>query len=575
MKGEYAMRLLIITILSGAIIGFSLSCTKTDNKVAARVGKDAITVKMIKDQYLAITPAARADLKTIDEKEAFAKDIVSKEILKLEALKMGLDRLPEVTRAGQSALTRQAWQSFYEEQVRSQAKITDQELQALYAKQRTTYHLAWILVRAKMLADELVRRVQNGEDFGKIASTYSIDPSRTQNGDTGFRSLGTMPAAVEEKIMAMSPGETSGVIPYEDYYVILKLIEKKEQEPAPFEQSREGLEAMLRVDKETAKQRELAREIKKAYDLTFNQGAVDLIVSKTNALYQSADTPLGKVPEFSDEELDREIGKWKGGVWKIKNYVASINSLRDYMRPGRGADRASIESMVGDYITGELWRAEIKAKGYETRPEVVKAANRATEETVVSALHDQLIKDVKVDDETVKAFYDEHKAEMMTEPGARIAIIVLKDEAEAKAVYDQLKGGTKFETLARQKSADVETGKDGGELARPLYRQEIEQFPDVQEVLNNLQVGAYSTPIEIPPGFGAEGYMMIKLLERIEARQMELAEIKEMLTPQVLQLEQDKAFAAWLKSKMEEHKVEIYPDALNAVDFTQLKNQGT
>lgn len=568
------MRRLFGVPLLLAIAALSLSCTKADNKVVARIGEDAITVKMIEDDYLAMSPAARPDLKTIDEKEAFAKDIVAKEVLKREAQKRGLDRLPEVAQGRQDALMRKAWQTFYEEMVRGKVNIAEKDLQDLFAKDKYDYQMGWIFVRSKQLAEEIEGRLKQGEDFGKLASAFSIDPSRAQNGDIGLRAPGTMPGPIDEKLTSMSPGETSGIIPYDTYYVIVKVYAKQEREATTFDQARDGLEAMIRANGENTRQREIIAQMKKDYDLTFNEAAVDLIVAKTKALYPAADVPPGKIPEFSDEEQDRELARWKGGTWKVKNYMDSINGLPDYVRPGYGADTGMVKSVIGDFVTGELWKAEISNKGYETRPEAVRAGERAVEEAIITALHDDLTKDVTLDDVQLQTFYDEHKQELITEPETRIAVIIAADDPGAKAIYDQLQAGANFADLAKTKSIDAASGQNGGELARPLYKEEIEQMPDLQQVLDTLKVGTYSAPMPVPVGFGPAGSMVVRLLERIEPRQMLFDEIKEPLHERALQLEQDKKFSDWLKARMDEYKVEIFPDALSVINFEDLKQQG-
>jgi len=160
----------------------------------------------------------------------------------------------------------------------------------------------------------------------------------------------------------------------------------------------------------------------------------------------------------------------------------------------------------------------------------------------------------------------------VTEPAVRIAVIVSADSAESKKIYDQLGAGAKFETLAVDKSIDQATAPNGGEVT--LYNQEIEQFPDLQEVLSNLNPGAYSTPMPVPAGFVSAGFMVVKVLEKIDARPLALEEIQEELGRRVLMLEQDKVFGDWLKSKMDEYKVEIYPDGLNSIEFERLKGMG-
>lgn len=566
-------RALMICLLA-VICGLALSCTKTDKKAAARIGNTVVTVGMVKDEYLGISPSARPDLKTIDEKESFAKDVVAKEILKMEARSRAIDRLPEVTQTRASALSRRAYQAFYEEEIKAKVAVTEKEIQDLFAKQQKSYHLAWILVRSKSLAEEISRRIRQGEDFGALAAAYSIDGSRSQNGDIGMRMLGTLPPPVEERILTMSPGEVSEAIPYDSYGVVVKLLEIQPGEVKPLEEVRGNLETVARAAGENSRQREIVAQLRKNYGLVLNAATVDMVAAKTAALHQSADAPAGTIPEFSDEEMDREIATWKGGVWKVRDYVQSLENMRDYMRPGHGVDRDGIESLVGDFVTGQLWGLEIKDKGYETRPEVVKAADRATEEVMITLVHDELVKDVKLDEGKIRTFYEENKAELVTEPSVRIAVIVSADSAESKKIYDQLGTGAKFDALAREKSIDQATAPNGGELMRPLYKQEIEQFPDLEEVVNNLAVGGYSTPMPVPAGLGPAGFMVVKVLEKIDTRPLALEEIEEEMGRRVLMLEQDKVFGDWLKSKMDEYKVEIFPDGLNAIDFERLKAQG-
>jgi peptidyl-prolyl cis-trans isomerase C len=568
------MKRVYLAVVCLAAVCLLLSCAKTDNKVVVRVGEQKITVKMIKDEYLAVSPASRPDLKTIEEKENFVKDIAAKETMMLEAQMRGLDRLPEVAQERANGTARRAWQSLYEELVRAKVTVTDADLQAIYARQNYAYHLGWIFVRSASLAQQLVERIHRGESFEQLAATYSIDSSRSQNGDIGNRTLGSLPPPLDEAVLGMSPGQVSGAIPYDSYCVVLKLYEKTAAPQGTFEESREGLQAIGQAMAEGVRQREIAAQLRKDYKLELNPAVVDLIVAKTAAANPTPGGVPGQIPEFSDEEMSRELARWDGGAWPVRTYVERIGGVRDFMRPGYGVDREIVQSLVGDFITGELWQAELKKKGFDTRPEAIQAGQRAAEEVILTALHDDVVKDVKVDDARITSFYDEHKAELVTESATRIAVIVSADEAASKSVHDQLAAGAKFETLAAEKSVDQATAPNGGELMRPLYKQETEQFPDFQQALDQLSAGAYSSPIPVPPGFGPAGYMIVKVLERIEPRQLTLEEIGQDLRERVLAMEQDRVFGEWLTGKMTEFKVEIFPDVLSLVDFEALKSQG-
>jgi parvulin-like peptidyl-prolyl isomerase len=569
-KGEINMERRLFLVFLIPLVALVLSCSKSEEEVVAQLGDQPITAGTIKDEYLSITPGARPVLETIEEREQFVRDVLSKEILKLEALNAGLDNLPEVKQARQNALRRKAWEIYYDENVRSRVDVSEDELRDVYETQRYRYNLGWIFVRSRALAEELAGRIRAGEDFREIASKYSIDASRMRGGDIGTRALGTLPAGVEEMISKMKPGEVNGPLEYGGHYILVKLYDMDDSEPPDFETLRQGLISMVRTRKENALQRELAVELKREYDLQFHDDVVDMIVSKTQALYPTEADP-GKIPEFSDEELARVVAEYQGGEWRVMTYVDRLKAQAEFVRPAYGVDSETIKNIVGDFVTGELWMREIETKGYDQRPEVTRAAERATEEALITMMHQQVVKDVEVDEGKLREFYEENKAELVSEARVDLAVITTQTEGEARAVYEALRAGADFAEMARERSFDQVSGAEGGKLRGSLYQRQLEAFPEVEELVEELDVNEYAEPIPMPAGFMAGEYLIVKVLGKTPSEQLDFEEIKSMLGERVLQLEQDKAFGAWLAARMGEYQVEIYPEPLSQIDFAALR----
>jgi len=459
--------------------------------------------------------------------------------------------------------------------VKSQVKVAEADVQDLYEKQRYSYHLLWIFLRSQALADQVSRRIAAGEDFGRLAEIYSMDPSRSRGGDIGARPLGTLPQSVEDIVSALSPGEVTDPIVYDSYYVIIKLLDKTEQEVPDLESARLGLEAMIRMRAETALQRKMAAEIKDKYDLTFVPEALETIARKTRELYPSEDVKLGLIPEFSDEELDRTLLKYKGGEWLISTYVEKIKMQPPSLRPGYGTDSETIKSVIGDFITGELWMVEIENDGYTQRPEVLSLANRVREEAMITALHDELVRNVEVKDEDLKKFYEEQKSQMVSEASVQLAVITTETEEEAADIHRMLDAGADFGDLAVERSFDRNTGANGGVLRGQLFKRQLEMFPDVETVIDGLAEGSYSGVVPMPMGLFPGNYGIFKLLARNESRQLTFEEVKAKLGETALQAAQDEAFGQWLTTKMEEYDVEIYPAGLEAIKFSKLRGQSS
>jgi len=564
------MKKAIMALCLVALAAFSLTCGSSEDKAVARIGGQTMTAAMLKEHYLAISEEARPALMTLEEQEQFAQDVVSKEILVTEARKMGIDKLPEVSRATSNAIQRKAWEVFYQEQVKSQVKVAEEDVRDLYEKQRYSYHLLWIFLRSQAQADEVSGRLAAGEDFSRLAEIYSMDPSRARGGDIGARPLGTLPQSVEDTVNALSPGEVTDPIVYDSYYVIIKLLDKTEQEVPDFENSRPGLEAMIRMRAETARQREMAAEIKEKYGLTFVPDALETIAMRTRELYSSEDVKTGLVPEFSDEELARNLADYQGGEWRIRTYTEKLQMQAPSMRPGYGTDSEAVASVIGDFITGDLWMVEIQNEGYTKRPEVLALATRVREEAMITALHEELVRNVEVTEDNLRDFYEEQKSKLVSEGSVRLAVITLETEDEASEVHRLLDAGGSFEDLAMERSFDRNSGENGGVLRGLLFDRHLEVFPDVEMVIEGLAVGSYSEAVPVPVGFLPGDYAIFKMLERKEPRQMTFEEVSAELSDEALQFEQDRAFGQWLVEKMEEYEVEIYPAGLEAIKFHKL-----
>lgn len=95
---------------------------------------------------------------------------------------------------------------------------------------------------------------------------------------------------------------------------------------------------------------------------------------------------------------------------------------------------------------------------------------------------------------------------------ARVRIILLGNEADAKNAENVLKNGGDFIQLARERSIDRQTGEQGG-LLPPLSRVE---FPDLWRAIADLKPGGTTAPVKL-----ADGYAILKLEQRLPASQQD------------------------------------------------------
>jgi len=94
-------------------------------------------------------------------------------------------------------------------------------------------HARHVLLPTREQAEEVLARLQAGEDFAYLAREYSEDISSRENGgDVGFFPRGVMPPEVEEVAFSMEVGETSEIVETEFGFHIVQVLEREEREIA-------------------------------------------------------------------------------------------------------------------------------------------------------------------------------------------------------------------------------------------------------------------------------------------------------------------------------------------------------
>ena len=137
------------------------------------------------------------------------------------------------------------------------AKITDDEIRASYDKEVAAtppvneVHARHILVKTKEEAEALIKELDGGADFQKLANEHTSDPSgKTTGGDLGFFGPGQMVPEFETAAFALDPGSyTKEPVQSQFGWHIILVEDKRAQQPPAFEQVKDQLRSMVLRDK--------------------------------------------------------------------------------------------------------------------------------------------------------------------------------------------------------------------------------------------------------------------------------------------------------------------------------------
>ena len=126
-----------------------------------------------------------------DARAAARTELITEEVLAQQARKEGLDKKPAVS--DQLAFqTREILSRAYLEDYFDKNPVTDEGLKSAYEWNRANgkiveYHVRQILVPTSEQAQQLLERLNKGEDFAALAKQYSQDPGgQNTGGDIGW-----------------------------------------------------------------------------------------------------------------------------------------------------------------------------------------------------------------------------------------------------------------------------------------------------------------------------------------------------------------------------------------------------
>jgi peptidyl-prolyl cis-trans isomerase C len=96
---------------------------------------------------------------------------------------------------------------------------------------------------AESKVKETIERLNKGEDFAKLATTLTEDPSGKQNGgDLGYFTREQMVPEFSEVAFSLPKGQISGPVKTQFGWHVLKVEDRRKREPPPFEQVRDEIQ---------------------------------------------------------------------------------------------------------------------------------------------------------------------------------------------------------------------------------------------------------------------------------------------------------------------------------------------
>lgn len=211
--------LCMVALAGTALAQTSSQASQPDNsQVVARVNGAAITRG---DMLLAQQswPQQYRNLPLDQVWKPLLKQVINSRLIAQAAQKDGLEKT-DAYKQQMAELSDEVLQQLYVKGI-VEKKITDQALHDAYKKWAAKYvasgaaeevHARHILVKTEAEAKTVIKRLNNGEDFAKIAKEVSIGPSAANGGDLGWFHRTDMVPKFADAAFALKDGQISAPV---------------------------------------------------------------------------------------------------------------------------------------------------------------------------------------------------------------------------------------------------------------------------------------------------------------------------------------------------------------------------
>jgi peptidyl-prolyl cis-trans isomerase C len=251
----------------------------------------------------------------------------------------------------------------------------------------------------------------------------------------------------------------------------------------------------------------------------------------------------------------------------------TVGELEDIIAKKLPRVRAQIAAdgrlaLLDEVIQYDLLAQEAQRRGYHERPLVIEAAKRTAIEQLAATEFNVAPDSISAED--VARVHEAHRAEQSRPAWRRASEIVVDSEADARALIAELKGADRirFAEIARQRSRDPRTARQGGELG--FFDSEGKQPQGESAGVPEAVAGAVFAlspvgTIASEPVAHDGVFSVIMLTGEMPAFSKSLAKEQRSIRDQLAQERTSRAIEARLTALRDEYKPELHPELLNAI----------
>ncbi len=502
------------------------SCSKqkvTDRTEVATVGPRKITAHDFRIGYELAPPGEKKKTANIlERKRAYLNKMVENNLLTIAGEERELDKTTDMQKLLKWYEKQEVIRELYRRVVHNKVKVSDEEARAAYKFFNEKLYLRQMIFKSRAEAEKVYRRIQQGEDFEKIAMerarsqqelNHILTPQEFHWGD------------LEERMEAAAYGlnlmETSAPIKTDIGYHLVQLVNRKRNmilTEAGYAERSHYIKTIIRRRKEARAAIAYVKKMLGPKHLKINGPVMLELTRRSRKILNKKELETAKIPVFAQERfvrpgvndlLDKTLLLFEGGRWTVRDFFNRMEEMHPKDRPdltNPGKLEVGLAIMFrDDFLAGEGYR-----RGMQNSENVRKELNRVRDEVVAKQMRHLVTDTVHVSEPQLRRFFAEHIKTYTTPEMVNIREIMVRDKKLADSLYQVIRHGGDLAKLVLKYSVRKWAVEKGGELGYFAPG----AFGTVGEAAFKLKTGELSPPVPVKIDTFTVGYSVFRVVGR-------------------------------------------------------------
>ncbi|HKQ58538.1 MAG TPA: peptidyl-prolyl cis-trans isomerase [Candidatus Eisenbacteria bacterium] len=529
-----------------------------DSFVLARVGPRVIRVTDYVNAYFAAYAPDRPHPDSLGRVE-FLNIMINKEVLGQTALAinrpMGFEDRLVLREHNERLLSNALFRRF----VLDSVSVTEDDVRKAHAQYGWENRYHRIRFDQPIIANRARHALAAGTLKWRDAVKRYAAPgdSAGPDGLDGWIRRNTLTVGVADQIWDLKPGEVSPVVPVQDHYEILKMVERRKVDQPAITPLRPILKAQIldvRASRRADRlQSQVGSRIGLVYDTTNVQWAAKMFEGYEAVQHDAQGVVLdlsGDHPEFQPGDTARVLARYRGGRLSLGDFLHVYEATSPIMRQPV-SDFESFRVQIDAAVLQPYMAEEARTRGLEKDPDVIALLEKKREELMVDHMfQDSVQSKVWVPSEERRRYYDEHIAQYVTFAKVRYASLWRPTRQGADSLAARLKAGERAEDVLR---ADSLRGMKSGSISE---RREDEKGPYGNILFGELKPG--QSTVVGPDKDGT--YLVLQVVEYVPGQQLPYEQVQTYVEESVQNVKAEMMLKDLIARQSKRYKIERHPE---------------